>query len=88
MRVSFLLHQDDLLFNGVDYFGNQIFHTAEQMRTNLTNVINYAETNAQASPDIKQKLRYVTMKVLEDRETRAVVVMIACHGRNSFSLTC
>lgn len=44
-------------------------------------LINYAETDAKAAPDIKMKLRFVAKSVLDNPiQTMAVVVMLAVHG--------
>jgi hypothetical protein len=50
----------------------------------LKMLIDYAEDNASAAPDIRVKLRYVTKAVLQNKDSYGVLPMLATHGGGFF----
>ena len=77
---------DEHLIHGVDYYGNQSFNSAEGMRHNLTQIVDYTEANTSAAPDIKMKMRYVAKCLKNNKEALGVVVMLASHGKDKFKI--
>ncbi len=73
------------LQHGVSYSGHQQYHSVDMLTPPLMALIQYAETNPLAAPDIKPKLRFITKSLRGDangfqEERLGVLPLLATHG--------
>lgn len=73
------LFTEDIFLYAIDYYGNHIFHSVDELREPISNICRYAEDNESAAPDVKLKLRYVAKECLAQLAVSALPYL-ANHG--------